>query len=85
MTLTQNAGFFDKGCPGERLITRAWFCWPIQGGALPSGLEWPQSHRVPRQSDPESIDRSGAPIASRAPLKCSLGARAPMWGFRQIG
>jgi len=26
VTLTKNGGFFDKGCPGERLITRNWFC-----------------------------------------------------------
>ena len=24
VTLTKNGGFFDKGCPGERLITQDW-------------------------------------------------------------
>ena len=73
MALTKNEGFFDKGCPGERLKTRVWFSDQLQAVRFPVVWDALMGHRLPRQSGPERFHRAGTPIASRARCKCSLG------------
>jgi hypothetical protein len=48
VALTKNEGFFDKGCPGERLITRVWFVGQLQAVRFPVvwGGRWATAFHV---------------------------------------